>query len=73
MKRHDRVKSAAFTAGERVTYLELFHATVLKDTPHGVIITYIGKGLLSGEHLHKRVPARTLQKGWNELAEFVLK
>lgn len=56
-----------FTAGERVTYLDIFHATVLKETSHGIIITYIGKGKLSGEHLHKRVAAWTLQKGWNEL------
>lgn len=59
-----------FVAGERVTYLDLFHATVLKDTAHGVIITYIGKGRLSGEQLHKRVAGWTLEKGWNELKDF---
>lgn len=58
-----------FTAGEKVTYLELFHAVVLKDTQHGVIITYFGRGKLLGEPLQKRVAGWMLKKGWNDLSE----
>lgn len=56
-----------FSAGEQVTYVDLFHATVMSDAGSYVLITFIGRGLIAGEPIQRRVAREFLEHGWNEI------
>lgn len=56
-----------FVAGERVTYVDLFHAVVMAQHESFVTICYHGKGLIQGEQIIKRVSVQWVEHGWNEI------
>jgi hypothetical protein len=56
--------------GDRVTYLDIIHATVMHSSANGVVITYWGRGKRMGEQIQERVSARWLEKGWKAIDEF---
>ena len=56
-----------FKAGDKVTYVDLFHAVVLAQHDNGVTIAFHGKGYLQGEKIIKRVSIQWIEHGWNEI------
>lgn len=56
-----------FTVGERVTYVDIIHAVVMRQQGHKAIISYWGKGELAGQQVVISVDTQWLEHGWNEI------
>ncbi len=54
-----------FRTGEKVTYLDIINAVVLRDWGDSVSIAYMGRGRIIGEQQVIRALHRQLVHGWH--------
>lgn len=59
-------KYTQFRAGDKVTYLDIIHATVLHASRNGVVITYWGRGYRMEEQITVRVSSHWVEHGWDK-------